>query len=166
MVNPYKTPAAPEADAAPRLSLLKPARPETASALWFVGVSAAHFGLVALPSYLSGGSSLDVSPFFWLVFAAGLFFRLGPARRFILLIGIVAMATTAGGAFALLLALAMDSGIPADLEAAEAPSLWSQLLLCFALFAAFAYPVVVLWPRHVRDRFRDRLPVRNIRTPH
>lgn len=62
MVNPYKTPATPAPEAAPRLSLLRPARPEIATALWFVCVSAVHLGIIAVPAYLFGESSLDMYP--------------------------------------------------------------------------------------------------------
>ncbi len=157
-LNPYETPATPAPEPTPGTSLLRPARPEIATALWFVGLFAVHIGLVSIPAHLLGESSLDFSPFLWLTFATGLYFRLGPVRRFTLLVGIFAIATATGGALAVLLSLAMDS---ADSEAGS--SFRSQLLSCLALFAASAYPVIVLWPGHVRDRFRDRLPARTPR---
>lgn len=87
MVNPYKSPATPASERAHSTSLLRPDRPEIVTALWFVGLFAAHFGLVSIPAYLLGESSLDFSPFLWLAFATGLYFRLGPVRRFTLLVG-------------------------------------------------------------------------------
>lgn len=160
VLNPYKAPAASTEEADDRPSLLTRARPEVAAALWFVGVSVVHFGIVLILSTPPlGDLSINYSPLLWLVFSIGLYFRLGPVRRFILLIGAILMVSTVLFAVASLLDLPGDTSIQFGSDTIDNPPLWAELLFCFAYFAAFAYPVVVLWPRHVRARFRDRIPV-------
>jgi hypothetical protein len=167
--KPYQAPLSPPQAAPDRQWLLSPTKPHAAVATWFLGVFLIHVPLMALAGRLgvvfqSAAESLDFSPLFWLLLAAGIYFRHGFVRRSVLLLGLMLIfGGLVGGIVAAVGPSAEAKAITAGSLHIENPSILAVWLCFMGLASCFLYPVVVLWPAKARSAFRDRLPAARLR---
>jgi len=153
-VNPYMPPVEPRPAENSAAALRSGVHLK--SAIWFALAFVVHSLLYFVVSYRFPTAVFDFLPYVWLAIAAGLYFRLGPVRRLVLLFGAPLIAVSA------VLAILTLTGhfdvsptvIFGVVVAEESPAF--QVMQLLGLAGVFLYPVWRLWPISSRLAFRDR----------
>jgi hypothetical protein len=127
------------------------------AAKWFALVGVVHTAMNLAVCYRFSAAIFDSTPLVWFALAGGLYLRLGPIRRIVLLFGVpliaimivLAMLTLTG-------AMDVQPITICGVAISDASSAW-QIVHLLLIAAVFLYPVCILWPTSTRASFRDRL---------
>ncbi|WP_145389588.1 hypothetical protein [Stieleria neptunia] len=151
-LNPYEA-VLPISEASRRFSVLSPFRPDIACTRWFVGVFGLHTTFLVVHAVVQRDYTFSVEPIYWLAVAAGVYFRVRFFRYGILIVSPLYMAA------AILIPVLWVFGrfnVSWRIGATDypTPSPWFVALFGVTLFCTFAYPFVVMFPKHVNVLFQ------------